>query len=165
MRRRGLSGDLRPTQVPSAQVQCVRISHVPHRAGKIAAVRRKTKGLGVSSETLCACLDLHQSARASPMLLAGSTSSKCFWTLPRSLTSCKADALGIGALQLSFPKIISGRIRDAARQGLGWRQRCQTVGRLAVAARPSARSDADAFGCHNPRKRRARAASAPRRKS
>jgi hypothetical protein len=77
MRRRGLSGDLRPTQVPSAQVQCVRISHVPHRAGKIAAVRRKTKGLGRAPRPFVFWLDLHQSARASPMLLAGSTHKEC----------------------------------------------------------------------------------------
>jgi hypothetical protein len=56
----------------------------------------------------CVIIDLHQSARASPMLLAGSTSSKCFWTLPRSLTSCKADALGIGALQSLVSNSVSG---------------------------------------------------------
>ena len=37
-------------------------------------------------------------------------------------------------LDISFPKIISGHTGDVARPERGWRQFCQTVGRLAVRA-------------------------------
>ena len=68
------------------------------------------------------------------------------------------------AKTLSFPKIISGRIGDAALPRSEWRQWCQTVGLHAATARLSVMPSACALDCNRPHKRKEFSAGAPRRR-
>ena len=48
---------------------------------------------------------------------------------------------------LSFPKIISGHIDDAARRELEWRRRCRSAARLVLMAHPFAKPGAGVPDC------------------
>ncbi len=75
-----------------------------------------------------------------------------------------AFAVSCGAFQLSFPKIISGRIGGAVQPGSEWRQWRQIVGLLDEKARLSVMPSACALDCNTPHKWKELAADAPRRK-
>ena len=65
---------------------------------------------------------------------------------------------------LSFPKIISGRIGDAALPRLEWREWCQTVGLHDARVRLSVMPSVCALDCNTLHRRKGFAAGAPRRR-
>ena len=80
----------------------------------------------------------------------------------RFVQTIKSSNGHAGLFNLSFPKIISGRIGGAVQPGSGWRQWRQIVGLRDVAAHLSAMPSACALDCNTPHKQKEFAASASR---
>ena len=76
----------------------------------------------------------------------------------------KADMMSAPQNVLSFPKIISGRIGDAAQPRSEWRQWCPIVGLFDEKAHLSVMPGASALDCNTPHRRKEFAAGAPRRR-